>query len=139
MTVLCGIDRRLLQNVDWPLLGAMGGLVILSATTLASLHIGRAAGNVAFRQLAWLTLGLSALPLQWFVEVQYGEGERVVVRLDPFRDPVGSAENVIQAKIAVGAGQLLGKGVAGATQGRLAVRPEGHTDFRFAVLAERWG
>src|SRR5437867_9139669 len=61
MTVLGGIDRRLLQNVDWPLLGAMGGLVILSATTLASLHIGRAGGNVAFRQLAWFTLGLFAL------------------------------------------------------------------------------
>jgi len=61
MTVLGGIDRRLLQNVDWPLLGAMGGLVVLSATTLASLHIGRAGGNVAFRQLAWFALGLCAL------------------------------------------------------------------------------
>ena len=42
MSVLGGIDRRLFQNVDWPLLAAMTGLVILSATTLASLHIGRA-------------------------------------------------------------------------------------------------
>ena len=63
MTVLGGIDRRLLQNVDWPLLGATGGLVILSATTLASLHIGRAGGNVAFRQLAWFAVGLCALVL----------------------------------------------------------------------------
>ena len=59
--------------------------------------------------------------------------------LDPFRDPLGSAYNVIQAKIAIGSGQLLGKGVAGATQSRLAFLPERHTDFIFAVFAETWG
>src|SRR5438034_1198927 len=168
MTVLGGIDRRLLQNVDWPLLGAMGGLVILSATTLASLHIGRAGGNVAFRQLAWFTLGLfalvavasvdyrrlvrlapvffvmglvglSALPLVWFLAMKEYQRERILVFLDPFRDPLGSAYNVIQAKIAIGSGQLLGKGVAGATQSRLAFLPERHTDFIFAVFAETWG
>jgi rod shape determining protein RodA len=46
---------------------------------------------------------------------------------------------VIQAKIAIGSGQLLGKGVAGATQSRLAFLPERHTDFIFAVFAETWG
>jgi len=46
---------------------------------------------------------------------------------------------VIQAKIAIGSGQLLGKGVAGATQSRLAFLPERHTDFIFAVFAEMWG
>ncbi len=65
--------------------------------------------------------------------------ERILVFLDPFRDPLGSAYNVIQAKIAIGSGQLLGKGVAGATQSRLAFLPERHTDFIFAVFAEMWG
>src|ERR671936_668580 len=238
MTVLGGIDRRLLQNVDWPLLGAMGGLVVLSATTRASLHIGRAGGNVAFRQLAWFVLGLcalvvvasidyrrlvrlaplffvlgllglasvfvmgrtvsgarrwillgpmsvqpseifkicfvlmatwvltsrwaqpvgkttlaltvplvgvvalaglAALPLVWFLAMKEYQRERILVFLDPFRDPLGSAYNVIQAKIAIGSGQLLGKGVAGATQSRLAFLPERHTDFIFAVFAETWG
>jgi rod shape determining protein RodA len=46
---------------------------------------------------------------------------------------------VIQAKIAIGSGQLMGKGVAGATQSRLAFLPERHTDFIFAVFAEMWG
>jgi rod shape determining protein RodA len=46
---------------------------------------------------------------------------------------------VIQAKIAIGSGQLLGKGVGGATQSRLAFLPERHTDFIFAVFAEMWG
>ena len=77
MTVLGGIDRRLLQNVDWPLLGAMGGLVILSATTLASLHIGRAGGNVAVRQLGWFAVGLFALVI--VASIDY----RRLVRLAP--------------------------------------------------------
>ncbi len=271
---MVGIDRRLLQNVDWPLLGATVGLVILSASTLASLHVGRAGGGVAIRQLAWFGLGILALvvvasidyrrlvraapllyvlglgglvavfllgrtvsgarrwllvgpvsvqpselfklcfvlmavwlltsrwaqpigktvlmmaaplaivpavlivkqpdlgtalllfpvliallvaagmrmrllgglalagvavaPLAWLVLKDY-QRERLLVFLDPFRDPLGSAYNVIQAKIAIGSGQLLGKGVAGATQSRLSFLPERHTDFIFAVFAETWG
>jgi rod shape determining protein RodA len=271
---MVGIDRRLLQNVDWPLLGATVGLVILSASTLATLHVGRAGGGVALRQLAWFGVGLVALvvmasidyrrlvrvapalylfglaalvavfvagrtvsgarrwilvgpvsvqpselfkiifvlmmvwlvtsrwaqpvgktavlmvapvvllpmvlivkqpdlgtalllmpvvialliaagmrlrllgglalagiaatPLAWLVLRDY-QRERLLVFLDPLRDPLGSAYNVIQAKIAIGSGQLLGKGVAGATQSRLAFLPERHTDFIFAVFAETWG
>src|SRR2546422_938189 len=83
-------------------------------------------------------VGRAALPLAWLVLKDY-QRERILVFLDPFRDPLGSAYNVIQAKIAIGSGQLLGKGVAGATQSRLAFLPERHTDFVFAVFAETWG
>ena len=85
-----------------------------------------------------LAAGFAALPLAWLVLKDY-QRERILVFLDPFRDPLGSAYNVIQAKIAIGSGQLLGKGVAGATQSRLAFLPERHTDFVFAVFAETWG
>ena len=268
------IDRRLLQNVDWALLAIAFGLVGMSAVTLASLHVGRAGGNVVLRQLVWFAIGLAvmvllacldyrrlvraapalyllglaglavvfvlgrtvsgarrwivigtmsiqpselfkicfvlmvvwaitsrwaqpvgrmtlaltlpivavpavlimkqpdlgtalllvpvlvvllvgaglrlkvlgglalaslaAMPLAWLALKEY-QRERILVFLDPFRDPLGSAYNVIQAKIAIGSGQLLGKGVAGATQSRLAFLPERHTDFIFAVFAEMWG
>jgi rod shape determining protein RodA len=82
--------------------------------------------------------GLAVLPLGWFVLKPY-QRDRLLVYLDPFRDPLGTAYNVIQAKIAIGSGQLLGKGVKGATQSRLAFLPERHTDFIFAVFAEMWG
>jgi rod shape determining protein RodA len=82
--------------------------------------------------------GLAVLPAAWFVIKDY-QRERIMVYLDPVRDPLGSAYNVIQAKIAIGSGQLLGKGVAGATQSRLSFLPERHTDFIFAVFAEMWG
>src|SRR2546422_3174195 len=95
--------------------------------------------GVRVRLLAGLGLaGLAAAPIAWFALKEY-QRERIMVFLDPFRDPLGSAYNVIQAKIAIGSGQLLGKGVAGATQSRLAFLPERHTDFIFAVFAETWG
>ena len=58
---MIGIDRRLLQNVDWPLIGTGLGFAVLSGLTLASLHVGRAGGKVALRQLAWFGLGMVAL------------------------------------------------------------------------------
>jgi rod shape determining protein RodA len=82
--------------------------------------------------------GVLAMPLAWVAMKDY-QRERIMVFLDPVRDPLGSAYNVIQAKIAIGSGQLLGKGIAGATQSRLSFLPERHTDFIFAVFAEMWG
>ncbi len=95
--------------------------------------------GVRLKLLGAFTLGgVAALPLFWFVLRQY-QRDRLLVYLDPLRDPLGTAYNVIQAKIAIGSGQLLGKGVSGATQSRLAFLPERHTDFIFAVFAEMWG
>ncbi len=95
--------------------------------------------GVRLRELGWLGLaGLAGTPLAWVVLKEY-QRERLFVYLNPFRDPLGSAYNVIQSKIAIGSGQFLGKGVVGATQSRLAFLPERHTDFIFAVFAEMWG
>jgi len=112
------------------------GTALLLVPVLVILLVG---AGMRFKLLAGLALaGLGALPLAWLALKEY-QRERILVFLDPFRDPLGSAYNVIQAKIAIGSGQLLGKGVAGATQSRLAFLPERHTDFIFAVFAEMWG
>jgi rod shape determining protein RodA len=95
--------------------------------------------GVRLKVLGGLVLaGVALMPLGWLVLKPY-QRDRLLVYLDPFRDPLGTAYNVIQAKIAIGSGQLLGKGVGGATQSRLAFLPERHTDFIFAVFAEMWG
>lgn len=64
-------------------------------------------------------------------------------RLLVFADPsLGASEegyNLQQAKIAVGSGGLLGKGIGGATQAAGGFLPESHTDFVFALLAEEFG
>src|SRR5207249_181868 len=112
------------------------GTALLLFPVMIALLIG---AGIRLRLLGGLFLvGVAALPVAWFAMKEY-QRERILVYLDPFRDPLGTAYNVIQAKIAIGSGQLLGKGVSGATQSRLAFLPERHTDFIFAVFAAMWG
>jgi rod shape determining protein RodA len=128
--VLLGIPFFLV--VKQPDLGTALVLVPVLGATLVGL-------GLRMKVLGGLALASVALmPLAWFVLKPY-QRDRLLVYLDPFRDPLGTAYNVIQAKIAIGSGQLLGKGVGGATQSRLAFLPERHTDFIFAVFAEMWG
>ncbi len=64
---------------------------------------------------------------------------RLIVFVDPPVDPTNNGYNLQQAKIAVGSGGLLGKGVGGATQAGNGFLPEAQTDFVFALLAEEFG
>ncbi len=65
--------------------------------------------------------------------------ERVLTFLNPERDPLGAGYQVRQSKIAVGSGELVGRGYMQGTQSQLRFLPARHTDFIFAVLAEEWG
>jgi rod shape determining protein RodA len=65
--------------------------------------------------------------------------DRVLTFLDPERDPLGAGYQVRQSKIAVGSGELVGRGYMQGTQSQLRFLPARHTDFIFAVLAEEWG
>ncbi len=64
---------------------------------------------------------------------------RLIVFVDPSVDPGGSGYNLQQAKIAVGSGGLLGKGIGNASQSGTGFLPEAHTDFVFALLSEEFG
>jgi len=113
----------------------LGTALVLIPVVMALLFVGGA----RWRDLAILMGGgLAVAPAFWFFLRDY-QRERLLVYLDPFRDPLGSAWNVIQAKITIGSGQLVGKGLFGGTQSRLAFLPERHTDFIFAAFAESWG
>ena len=65
--------------------------------------------------------------------------ERIMAFVDPDYDPGGKGYHALQSKIAIGSGELSGKGLYGGTQSQLKFLPEGHTDFVFAVYAEEWG
>ena len=65
--------------------------------------------------------------------------ERILSFVDPDYDPAGKGYQGLQSRIAVGSGELMGKGFHGGTQTQFKFLPEGHTDFIFAVLAEEWG
>jgi rod shape determining protein RodA len=64
---------------------------------------------------------------------------RVQTFLDPNSDPTGKGYNALQCRIAVGSGQITGKGYLKGTQAQLNFIPEQHTDFIFSVFAEEWG
>ena len=83
-------------------------------------------------------LAAAAAPALWLVMQDY-QRQRVLTFLDPESDPLGSGWNIIQSKIAVGSGGLLGKGWMNGTQSRLEFIPERHTDFILAVLSEEFG
>ena len=83
-------------------------------------------------------LAAAAAPALWYVMHEY-QRTRVRTFLDPESYPLGSGWNIIQSKIAVGSGGLLGKGWLNGTQSRLEFIPERHTDFILAVLSEEFG
>ncbi len=64
---------------------------------------------------------------------------RIRAFIDPSSDPLGSGYHANQSKIAVGSGQITGKGYRKGTQSQMAFLPERHTDFIFAVIAEEMG
>jgi rod shape determining protein RodA len=87
---------------------------------------------------AMLLVGVLALPVAVHFLKPY-QKERIATFLNPEADPKDSGYQVLQSKIAVGSGQLWGKGTAQGTQTQLRFLPVPHTDFIFAAYAEEHG
>jgi rod shape determining protein RodA len=81
----------------------------------------------------------AAAPVAWFWMLRPYQKDRILTFLNPESDPLGSGWNIIQSKIAIGAGGLTGKGWGQGTQSHLNYLPEHTTDFIFAVLSEDFG
>jgi rod shape determining protein RodA len=82
-------------------------------------------------------MGVVALRL-WMGLAAYQQN-RILSFLNPEIDPRATGWNLIQSKVAIGSGGLMGKGFTEGTQKRLAFLPAQHTDFIFPVLAEEFG
>jgi len=95
--------------------------------------------GLQWRLLAFFSVLLAATaPLLWHFMHDY-QRQRVITFLSPESDPLGSGYHIIQSKIAIGSGGLLGKGWMNGTQSQLNFLPERSTDFIFAVLGEEFG
>ena len=81
----------------------------------------------------------AAAPVAWFWLLMPYQKDRLLMFLDPEQDPLGAGWNIIQSKIAIGAGGLRGMGWGQGSQSHLNYVPEHTTDFIFAVLAEEFG
>lgn len=89
--------------------------------------------------LGLFLVGAAALLLLWtFVFADY-QKDRVMTFFNPTADLQGTGYNANQAKIALGSGQLTGKGLGYGTQSRLSFLPEHETDFVFSSFGEEWG
>lgn len=97
-----------------------------------------------FVKIRWstlLTLGLgggAAVPLLWSFLKEY-QKKRIITFFNPDLDPLGAGYHLIQSKIAVGSGGIIGKGFMKGTQAKLGFLPEQQTDFIFSALGEEWG
>jgi rod shape determining protein RodA len=111
----------------------------------ASLLVGMWGAVLFFaglRKSQALILGLIGVALAvsaWFFVFDDYQKERVYVFLDPARDASFRGYNITQAKIAIGSGQLFGRGLGFGSQSQLKFLPSSQTDFVFAVIAEELG
>jgi len=96
---------------------------------------------VKVRWSSLLTIGLAGaalVPLLWSFFKEY-QKRRIITFFNPELDPLGAGYHLIQSKIAVGSGGVLGKGFMKGTQSKLGFLPEQQTDFIFSALGEEWG
>lgn len=115
-----------------PDLGTVAVMGIVAVTMLML-------GGIRLRWLALLASPvLVAAPLLWGHLKPYQQ-QRILTFINPEGDPLGAGYHVIQSIIAVGSGEVWGKGFLHGTQNKLQFLPEQHTDFIFSVFAEEWG
>ncbi|HEX3099635.1 MAG TPA: rod shape-determining protein RodA [Patescibacteria group bacterium] len=87
----------------------------------------------------FLIAGLLFAGLAWKFALQDYQHKRVEVFLNPDKDPKGKGYNVRQAIIAVGSGEMFGRGLGRGLQSQLKFLPERQTDFIFASASEEIG
>lgn len=112
-----------------------------SAIILFAIWFGMTAVSGISQKHLLLVLGAGVLAfffLWSFVFAPY-QKERIKSFLHPLTDVRGAGYNARQSTIAVGSGELLGKGIGYGTQSRLKFLPQYQTDFIFASFAEEWG
>jgi rod shape determining protein RodA len=106
-------------------------------------------GAIAWYTLPWHRVGtLGAIAINfvsgtlghilWGLLKDY-QKDRLILFTNPDKDPLGGGYHLIQSRIAIGAGELWGKGLNQGTQTQLNFIPEQHTDFIFSAIGEELG
>jgi rod shape determining protein RodA len=114
----------------------LGSAMLLGLTGAAIMFIA----GLSWKIIAAGIAGAVAVipPFVMFVMHDY-QRNRVLTFLDPESDPSGTGYNIIQSKIALGSGGVLGKGYGLGSQSQLEFLPERHTDFIFSAVSEEFG
>ena len=114
----------------------MGNAIIFGTIWLSMMLVS----GISKKHLIALGLiGLTVASLLWFEGLKPYQRTRIISFVNPAGDIHGAGYNAYQAKIAIGSGELFGKGIGYGTQSKLRFLPEYQTDFIFAAFAEEWG
>ena len=113
----------------------LGTTIVFAAILLGMLFLAgaRPAQLASLAIAALVTIPLLPLLLHGY------QRRRLEIFLNPSSDPLGAGYNLLQARIAVGAGGFFGQGWLHGLQGQLGFVPERATDFVFAIYAEQFG
>ena len=114
----------------------LGTAMLLALTGLTVVVLAGLSWRIIFAGAGLAVLAAPAFIL--FVLHDY-QRQRILTFLNPESDPSGSGYHLLQSKIALGSGGLLGKGYGLGSQSQLNFLPEKQTDFIFATLAEEFG
>ena len=96
--------------------------------------------GIKFRHVAVVfLLGAITLTALWQYAFYDYQKARIMTFMDPLSDIRGAGYNAYQSTVAVGSGEMFGKGIGYGTQSKLQFLPEYETDFIFAAYAEEWG
>jgi len=139
-----GLTPRILLGMGL-IVGIPVGLILMQPDLGSTLPFFPLLGVAVFLSgIRWrvvvvlMLLGVLAIPVFWSLLKPY-QKERVMTFIDPGLDPKGIGWQVLQSRIAVGSGGLVGKGLGAGSQAQLNFLPDRHTDFIFSVLAEEIG
>jgi rod shape determining protein RodA len=114
----------------------MGNAIIVGVIWLGMMLVS----GISKKHLAILGIFIVAVSSAlWLEGLKPYQRTRIISFVNPAADIHGSGYNAYQAKIAVGSGELFGKGIGYGTQSKLRFLPEYQTDFIFAAFAEEWG
>lgn len=108
------------------ILGIWGGMVLISG--ISKKHLAAVA-----------LLAVAVSTVMWFFVFAPYQKARIVTFIYPLADIRGTGYNAYQSTVAVGSGQMFGKGIGQGSQSKLEFLPEYETDFIFAAFAEEWG
>jgi rod shape determining protein RodA len=113
-----------------------GGAMVIFGIWLGMVLIS----GISKKHLTMVTLlGVGVATILWvFVFAPYQKA-RIITFINPLSDVRGAGYNAYQSTVAVGSGQIFGKGIGQGSQSKLEFLPEYETDFIFAAFAEEWG
>lgn len=113
------------------------GTMLVTSTGIAGIYFFSFPNRQFTFWLATLLFLIGAL--SWMFLLQPYQKDRIRTFIAPQSDPLGSGYNARQAMIAVGSGEIWGKGFGNGLQSNLRFLPERHTDFLFATFSEETG